>query len=117
MESTDPPPHSGVNVQVDHRAEIALRRYGELESAMRGIAGNFAVPQGDQLTDFFVYEAVGFIARGVRREPERFAIEGGEDAFWRDVIPVLAIAGNKLAAAQVTERKVLDAPEIALAQQ
>jgi hypothetical protein len=88
-----------------------------LESAVRGIAGNFAVPQGDQLTDFLVHEAVGFIADGVCREPERFAIAGREDTLRRNVIPVLAFAGNKLSAAQVTERKVLDAPEIALVQQ
>jgi hypothetical protein len=53
----------------------------------------------------------------MRREPERIAIERPEDALRRNVIPVLAIAGDKLPAAQVTERKVLDVSEIALTQQ
>src|ERR1700674_745336 len=54
MESTDPAPDGGVNVQVDDRAEIALPRYGEFESAMPWIARDLAVPQGDQLPDFLV---------------------------------------------------------------
>lgn len=53
----------------------------------------------------------------MRRQPDRLAIEGREDALGRDVIPVLAVAGNKRPAAKITERKILDALEIALMQQ
>jgi hypothetical protein len=53
----------------------------------------------------------------VRRKPERVAVEWREDALRRDVIPILAVADDKLSAAEVTERKVLDAPKVALTQQ
>jgi hypothetical protein len=82
-----------------------------------GVARHLAIPQGDQLTDFLVQKPECAIAGGVRREPKWLAVRRSEDALGRDVISVLAVASDKVAAAQVAKRKVLDAPEIALTQQ
>jgi hypothetical protein len=53
----------------------------------------------------------------VRRQPERFAIEGREDALGGNVIPVAAVAGDEWTAAQIAEEEVLHVPKIALTQQ
>jgi hypothetical protein len=52
----------------------------------------------------------------VRWEPKRLAVERRKDTFRRDVITVLAVADDKIAATQIAKRKVLDAPKIALTQ-
>ncbi len=83
---------------------------------MRGLARHLAVAQGDQLTDFFIQQPVNTVAGCMRRQPQRLAVERCEDALGRNVIPVLAVAGHQIVAAQVAERQVLDAPIIALTQ-
>jgi hypothetical protein len=84
---------------------------------MLGIFRHLAVPQGDQLTNHFVKQLVRFVAGRVRRQQQRFPIRRHEDAFRRDMIPILAVAVDKIAAAQIAEGKRSDRAEILLTKQ
>jgi hypothetical protein len=112
VKAPNPTPHGGVNVEVYHRAQIALPRINEFEPALPGVAWRLAVTQGDQLADFLVEKPISAVAGCMCREPKRLAVGASKDVPRRDMIPILAIASNKVSAAQVAERKVLDAAEI-----
>jgi hypothetical protein len=81
VKPADPAPHGAINIEIDHRAEIAALRMRKLEPAVCNIARHLAVAQRDQLSDFFIQESVGAVAGRVRRKPKRLAIDRSEDAF------------------------------------